>query len=86
MSASRGQVAAKVAESKRLHPERYCPEKRCLWRTDGDYCPRHKRPATSPRRFIFTCGNCSQEFAAHWPEVDMVTNCPHCGELLEVSR
>ena len=38
---NRGQVAAKVAESKRLHPERFCPASRCLWRTDGSPCPRH---------------------------------------------
>ena len=35
-------VAAKVAQQKREHPERYCPEPRCLWRTgDGRHCPRH---------------------------------------------
>ncbi len=25
-------VAARVAEQKRKHPERFCPDKRCLWR------------------------------------------------------
>ena len=34
-------TAAKVAEQKRQHPERYCPEPRCLWRTGGGWCPRH---------------------------------------------
>jgi hypothetical protein len=38
---SRGQVAAKVAENKARHPERYCPAPKCLWRTGGGYCPRH---------------------------------------------
>ena len=36
---NRGQVAAKVAELKRLHPERFCPAPRCLWRT-GEIAPR----------------------------------------------
>jgi hypothetical protein len=45
-------TAAKVAEHKQKHPERYCPANRCLWRTAklnhatgerecGGYCPRH---------------------------------------------
>lgn len=34
-------IQAKVALDKERHPERYCPHKRCLWRTDGGYCPRH---------------------------------------------
>ena len=38
---SRGQVAAKVAENKARHPERYCPAPKCLWHTSGGYCPRH---------------------------------------------
>jgi hypothetical protein len=44
---------AKVAIEKSEHPERFCPERRCLWRTaklnhakgqreGGGYCPRHK--------------------------------------------
>jgi len=45
---SRGQVAAKVAQNKEKHPELYCPERKCLWRTDGGYCPRH-RPVSSPQ-------------------------------------
>ena len=43
----------KVAIEKQKHPERFCPVKRCLWRTTklnhqtqkhegGGYCPRHK--------------------------------------------
>lgn len=38
---NRRKVAAKVAAEKTKHPERFCPEKRCLWRTGGGYCPRH---------------------------------------------
>jgi len=43
---SRGQVAAKVAANKARHPELYCPNAKCLWRTGGGYCPRHQ-PANS---------------------------------------
>lgn len=35
-------IQAKVARDKELHPERYCPARRCLWRTGGGACPRHK--------------------------------------------
>lgn len=38
---TRSQVAAKVAEHKRKHPELYCS--RCLWRTGGGDCPRHAK-------------------------------------------
>ena len=38
-------VAASVAKDKLLRPEKFCPEKRCLWKTGGDYCPRHADPA-----------------------------------------
>lgn len=34
-------VAANVRKDKDKHPENYCPEPRCLWRTGGGYCPRH---------------------------------------------
>ena len=47
-------INAKVALDKQKHPERYCPQKGCLWKTaklnhatqqheGGGYCPRHKR-------------------------------------------
>jgi hypothetical protein len=36
------QVAASVAQAKERHPELFCPATRCLWRTGGGYCPRHK--------------------------------------------
>ncbi len=34
---------ARVALAKEKHPERYCPQPKCLWMTRGGYCPRHKR-------------------------------------------
>jgi hypothetical protein len=40
----RGQTQAAVAKAKAEHPELYCPHRRCLWRTDGGYCPRHQPP------------------------------------------
>jgi hypothetical protein len=36
-------TAAKVAQHKEKNPAVYCPNKRCLWRTGGGYCPRHQR-------------------------------------------
>jgi hypothetical protein len=33
---------AKVAIRKQNHPEKYCPASKCLWMTNGGYCPRHK--------------------------------------------
>ena len=51
MSPSRAQLQAQVAKDKLEHPERYCPEPRCLWRTgDGDYCPRHEDRGPRLRR------------------------------------
>ena len=38
---TRNGVAASVAENKERNPGKYCPVKRCLWRTGGGYCPRH---------------------------------------------
>ena len=35
-------TAAKVAQYKEKNPHLYCPRHRCLWRTDGGYCPRHQ--------------------------------------------
>jgi hypothetical protein len=37
-------VAAKVAQDKEKHPEKFCPTPRCLYRTGGGYCPRHGQP------------------------------------------
>lgn len=39
--ATHGSVAKSVRLAKEAHPERYCADKRCLWRTDNTYCPRH---------------------------------------------
>jgi hypothetical protein len=47
-------IQAKVAIDKQRHPERFCPEPRCLWKTaklnhktqahvGGGYCPRHRK-------------------------------------------
>ena len=38
---TRNGVAASVAQNKERNPGKYCPAKRCLWRTGGGYCPRH---------------------------------------------
>lgn len=53
-------IQAKVAIDKAKHPERYCPEPRCLWKTaklnhetqlheGGGRCPRHGGPVVEPR-------------------------------------
>lgn len=40
-------VQIRVALDKEAHPERYCPARKCLWRTgDGGRCPRHPEPTT----------------------------------------
>jgi hypothetical protein len=41
-------VAAAVAKQKELHPEKFCPIPRCLWRLkdNEDRCPRHREIAT----------------------------------------
>jgi hypothetical protein len=44
-------IAAKVAADKEAHPERFCPAYRCLWRTDGSYCPRHDPPSPPPVKY-----------------------------------
>lgn len=44
----RSSVAARARQEKENHPERYCPEKHCLWRThrpDGtrrSWCKNHE--------------------------------------------
>jgi hypothetical protein len=42
------QTAMRVAANKAKRPEIYCPASRCLWRTAGGYCPRHKREEREP--------------------------------------
>ena len=40
---SRSAIAAQVAQNKAEHPDKFCPVKRCLWRTgNGEKCPRHR--------------------------------------------
>ena len=41
-------IQAQVALDKERHPERYCPARRCLWRTGGERCPRHSTPDPDP--------------------------------------
>jgi hypothetical protein len=41
-------IAAKVAQRKQEHPEMYCPQKGCLWKTDGSHCPRHQPQVAPP--------------------------------------
>ena len=43
--------AASVAAHKEEHPELYCPDTRCLWRTGGGACPRHPRAAVAAASF-----------------------------------
>lgn len=36
-------IQVKVALDKEANPSKYCPARKCLWKTfDGSYCPRHK--------------------------------------------
>ena len=35
-------VAAKVRARKDKEPEKYCKDKKCLYRTDDEFCPKHK--------------------------------------------
>jgi hypothetical protein len=56
-----GEVAKSVREDRELHSERYCPARRCLWKTaevgpDGEYilnadpCRKHPEMNTAPAR------------------------------------
>jgi hypothetical protein len=56
---SHGSAAKAARESKERHPELYCPEPRCLWRTvkrvspttlAGGPCPRHGGCKCDPKR------------------------------------
>ena len=40
---SHGSVAKKVRLHKEEHPERYCPNSKCLWRLSSGNCPKHMR-------------------------------------------
>jgi hypothetical protein len=35
-------TASKVAEHKKVNPLKYCYAIGCLWRTNEQFCPRHK--------------------------------------------
>ena len=37
-------VAARVRQNKEANPERYCSDKRCLWRLSSGECPKHGGP------------------------------------------
>jgi hypothetical protein len=39
-------TAAKIAQHKEKNPNLYCP--RCLWRTGGGFCPRHRPVRKEP--------------------------------------
>jgi hypothetical protein len=43
--ATHGSVAKSARLDKEARPELYCPERRCLWRTGGGWCPRHRPTA-----------------------------------------
>ncbi len=56
-------MQAKVAIDKEKHPERFCPVKRCLWKTarldhatqtysGGGYCPRHTQNEPKPKTTV----------------------------------
>lgn len=58
---SHNQVAVTISGDKAQHPERYCPARRCLWKTaevgpDGEYilnadpCRKHPELNTAPSR------------------------------------
>ncbi len=59
---TRNGVAASVAENKERNPGKYCPAKRCLWRTGGGYCPRHQHLAQGDRQDAAAGKDYSEEF------------------------
>lgn len=74
---TRGGVAKKVRENKEKHPELYCPNPKCLWRTGGGPCPRHA-PAKPP-----VCEECGEELTPFLGEengkVVSGLSCDMCG-------
>lgn len=54
-----------AARAKERHPEAYCPEPRCLWRTGGGRCPRHPGPFVvtpkpiAPETIAVHCSGCA---------------------------
>lgn len=64
-------TAARVAQTKENHPERFCPKPRCLWRTGGGYCPRHIAPAeTAPP--LRSLSEVAEEETAHVHDMQRV--------------
>lgn len=63
---------SKVAARKAKFPEQYCPRPRCLWHTDGGYCPRHSSvdPEDDPR----SNGGCLKHGDYNGREI----RCPQC--------
>jgi hypothetical protein len=53
-------VAANVAAHKERRPDLYCPERRCLWRTGGGFCPRHW-PVYDPKTGVISDPNFNEE-------------------------
>jgi hypothetical protein len=64
---NRNRVAMTIAGDKAQHPERYCPARRCLWKTaevgpDGEYilnadpCRKHPELNTAPARRAINLG------------------------------
>jgi hypothetical protein len=49
---TRASVAASVAKSKAAHPEEFCTHAKCLWRTGGGKCPRHRDGALRVKFFF----------------------------------
>lgn len=84
----RGQVAAKVRADKAAHPERYCPNPRCLWRLRaGEACPRHPAPtrACSESPDSEHCFSPDAEYGAKQGKGDPPVNCEYCGEEPDLS-
>lgn len=61
-------IAQKVAAEKAKHPERFCPEPRCLYKTGGYHCPRHQ--------VRVTCNDCHKQW---WENQCNDLQCPGCG-------
>jgi hypothetical protein len=49
-------IAAQVREHKEAHPEQYCPNPRCLWKTGGGFCPNHGGEVTAKNGIVIKGG------------------------------
>jgi hypothetical protein len=87
---SRARVAMTISGDKAQHPERYCPARRCLWKTaeigpDGEYilnadsCRKHPELNTAPSRkadrAATYCPNCGAEITETDVEAGYCTQC-----------